>query len=61
MAAVNEAIRMAQETNDNVCLQHSLGWLYRIQHSTGADTFDLLEHSIAKAGELGLSVSNALK
>ncbi|XP_014666222.1 PREDICTED: anaphase-promoting complex subunit 5-like isoform X1 [Priapulus caudatus] len=55
LAAVNEAIRMAQETNDNVCLQHALGWLYRIQDSTGGTTHELLERSITKAGELNLS------
>ncbi|CAH1785514.1 unnamed protein product [Owenia fusiformis] len=28
MAALHEAIRMAQETNDNICLMHAMGWLH---------------------------------
>ena len=29
VAALKEAIMMAQEANDHVCLQHALTWLYR--------------------------------
>ena len=28
--ALQEAIRLAQESNDHVCLQHALTWLYTL-------------------------------
>ncbi|XP_035226380.1 anaphase-promoting complex subunit 5-like, partial [Stegodyphus dumicola] len=51
LAALNEAIMVAQEVNDNVCLQYSLAWLYRL---TVDNKEILIERSIAKSTELGL-------
>lgn len=51
LAALNEAIMVAQEVNDNVCLQYSLAWLYRL---TSDNKEILIERSIAKSAELGL-------
>ncbi|XP_018335499.1 anaphase-promoting complex subunit 5 isoform X2 [Agrilus planipennis] len=51
-AALKEAITMAQEANDNVCLQHALSWLYCLIN-TNKDK--LLEHSILKSLDLNLT------
>ncbi|GIX68288.1 anaphase-promoting complex subunit 5 [Caerostris extrusa] len=51
LAALNEAIMVAQEVNDNVCLQYSLAWLYQL---TSDHKEVLIERSIAKSAELGL-------
>ncbi|XP_055939873.1 anaphase-promoting complex subunit 5-like [Argiope bruennichi] len=51
LAALNEAIMVAQEVNDNICLQYSLAWLYRL---TSENKEILIERSIAKSAELGL-------
>ncbi|XP_054724670.1 anaphase-promoting complex subunit 5-like [Uloborus diversus] len=51
LAALNEAIMVAQEANDNICLQYSLAWLYRL-NSDNKET--LIEGSVAKSTELGL-------
>ncbi|GBM09638.1 Anaphase-promoting complex subunit 5 [Araneus ventricosus] len=51
LAALNEAIMVAQEVNDNVCLQYSLAWLYRL---TSENKEILIERSVAKSAELGL-------
>ncbi|GFR16257.1 anaphase-promoting complex subunit 5, partial [Trichonephila clavata] len=51
LSALNEAIMVAQEVNDNVCLQYSLAWLYRL---TSENKEILIERSIAKSAELGL-------
>lgn len=54
LAALHEAIRMAQETNDHVCLQHALGWLHRINDQSDSQTAILMERSIMRSGELSL-------
>ncbi|KAF5289260.1 hypothetical protein FQA39_LY15190 [Lamprigera yunnana] len=51
LAALKEAIMMAQQSNDNVCLQHALSWLYCLTH---ANKEKLLEHSILKSLDLNL-------
>ena len=57
-AALREAIMMAQESNDHVCLQHALSWLYRIQPE--AERLKLIERCISKSQELGLSYLQSL-
>ena len=57
-AALREAIMMAQESNDHVCLQHALSWLYRIQPET--ERLKLIERCISKSNELGLSYLQSL-
>lgn len=57
MSALKEAIRLAQEANDNVCLQHALSWLYCL---TDLSKDKLLEHSILKSLDLNLSYTMSL-
>uniref|UniRef100_A0A4W3HBM3 Anaphase-promoting complex subunit 5 n=1 Tax=Callorhinchus milii TaxID=7868 RepID=A0A4W3HBM3_CALMI len=52
--ALQEAIRIAQESSDHVCLQHCLSWLYILDQMKGSDNTILVEHSVKKAGQLGL-------
>ncbi|KAM9331539.1 anaphase-promoting complex subunit 5 [Gastrophryne carolinensis] len=52
--ALQEAIRIAQESSDHVCLQHCLIWLYILKSKKGEDSSVLLEHSIKKAVHFGL-------
>jgi anaphase-promoting complex subunit 5 len=54
LTALQEAIRMAQETNDHVCLQHALSWLHRIEDSGNARTANLIARSVDKSEELSL-------
>ena len=54
LAAVKEAITIAQESNDHVCLQHALGWLQRLGiQGTGSVAY-MLERLVSKATELNL-------
>ncbi|XP_068937901.1 anaphase-promoting complex subunit 5 isoform X2 [Petaurus breviceps papuanus] len=53
--ALQEAIRIAQESNDHVCLQHCLSWLYILEQKR-SDSCVLLEHSVKKAVHFGLPV-----
>uniref|UniRef100_A0ABM0LZU0 Anaphase-promoting complex subunit 5 n=1 Tax=Saccoglossus kowalevskii TaxID=10224 RepID=A0ABM0LZU0_SACKO len=59
-AALREAITMAQEANDNVCLQHALGLLCRLQQERGDDSSYLLERSATRARELNLAYLTSL-
>ncbi|KAI0218824.1 Anaphase-promoting complex subunit 5 [Lamellibrachia satsuma] len=59
-AAVCEAVRMAQETNDNVCLQHALGWLQRLGIEESWNTTYVLDRLVTKAGELNLAYLTSL-
>ncbi|KAK9729719.1 Anaphase-promoting complex subunit 5 [Popillia japonica] len=52
LTALKEAIKMAQEASDNVCLQHALSWLYCL---TQCNRDKLIEHSILKSLEINLS------
>ncbi|KAM6423409.1 anaphase-promoting complex subunit 5 isoform 3-T3 [Liasis olivaceus] len=51
--ALQEAIRIAQESNDHVCLQHCLSWLHILEQKR-SDSCILLEHSVKKAVYFGL-------
>ncbi|KAK2522794.1 Anapc5 [Columba guinea] len=51
--ALQEAIRIAQESNDHVCLQHCLSWLYILEQKI-FDSCVLLEHSVTKSFHFGL-------
>jgi len=52
LAALKEAIQIAQETNDHVCLEHCLGWLYRLEQEGSSQAKLLLDRFVARAGEL---------
>jgi len=55
LKAVQEAIRMAQEANDHVCLQHALGWLQRLGvQGTGTSAY-MLDRLVSKSSELNLA------
>lgn len=54
LAALKEAISMAQETNDHVCLQHALSWQHRIEEPGSARTASLMAQSIGKSLDLTL-------
>ncbi|XP_030075751.1 anaphase-promoting complex subunit 5 isoform X1 [Microcaecilia unicolor] len=51
--ALQEAIRIAQESNDHVCLQHCLSWLYILEQKKGSESCVLLEH-VKKTVHFGL-------
>nr|XP_020449484.1 anaphase-promoting complex subunit 5-like [Monopterus albus] len=44
--ALQEAIRIAQKSNDHVCLQHCLSWLYTLEQMKGSDSTVLTEDSV---------------
>lgn len=52
MAALREAVTLAQEANDTVFLQHALSWLCVLQGTRCSDA--LLRCSVTRASELGL-------
>lgn len=54
LAALHEAIRMAQETNDHECLQHALSWLHRLEEPGTSYTANLMTRSVWKSEELNL-------
>lgn len=47
--ALQEAIRIAQESCDYVCLQHCLSWLYTLEQMKGSDSTVLTEDSVKMA------------
>ena len=51
LLALKEAIMMAQESNDHMCLQHALMWLFRIQPKQRPF---LMERCISKCNNLGV-------
>jgi anaphase-promoting complex subunit 5 len=55
--ALNEAIMMAQEANDHLCLQHALTWLFRVQPQNRKL---LMQRCISKCNSLGLSYLTSL-
>ncbi|XP_072399918.1 anaphase-promoting complex subunit 5 isoform X1 [Diabrotica undecimpunctata] len=57
LAALRESIKVSQEANDNVCLQHALSWLYRL---TTVNEDKLIIHCILKSSELKLSYNASL-
>ena len=58
MSAIKEAITMAQESSDHVCLQHVLSLLYRVVASQ--DKQRLMERCITKSAELSLPYLSSL-
>ncbi|KAG7480620.1 hypothetical protein MATL_G00058120 [Megalops atlanticus] len=52
--ALQEAIRIAQESNDHVCLQHCLSWLYMLEQMKGSDSTVLTEDSVKMAAHFCL-------
>ncbi|XP_076859434.1 anaphase-promoting complex subunit 5 [Brachyhypopomus gauderio] len=52
--ALQEAIRIAQEANDHVCLQHCLSWLYTLEQMKGFDSVGLTEQSVKMAAHFCL-------
>ncbi|XP_066500157.1 anaphase-promoting complex subunit 5 [Hoplias malabaricus] len=52
--ALQEAIRIAQEANDHVCLQHCLSWLYTLEQMKGSDSAALTEDSVKMAAHFCL-------
>ncbi|QQP50050.1 Uncharacterized protein FKW44_010920, partial [Caligus rogercresseyi] len=54
MAALKEAITLAQDANDTVCLQHALSWIVRIRKE-GSHKETLMRRCVSKSGELNLS------
>lgn len=57
LTALQEAIRLAQESSDAVCLQHCLAWLYTL---SPAHKILLSSRSLAKSCELSLSYLSSL-
>lgn len=54
VAAIQEAIKLGQESNDSVCLQHALVWLHRLGiHNESGINF-MLDKLVASSGELNL-------
>uniref|UniRef100_A0A671Q9Q0 Anaphase-promoting complex subunit 5 n=1 Tax=Sinocyclocheilus anshuiensis TaxID=1608454 RepID=A0A671Q9Q0_9TELE len=52
--ALQESIRIAQEANDHVCLQHCLSWLYTLEQMKGSDSVVLTEDSVKIAAHFCL-------
>ncbi|KAL8617636.1 hypothetical protein ACOMHN_038028 [Nucella lapillus] len=59
-AALLEAIRMAQESNDHVCLQHALSWLNLLSDQEGCTPGSQIERSVGKSHDLNLSYLTSL-
>ncbi|XP_012256347.2 anaphase-promoting complex subunit 5 isoform X2 [Athalia rosae] len=57
LAALNEAIMLAQEAGDNVCLQHAHSWMY---HLIDDQKGQLIERSVGKASMLGITHTTSL-
>ena len=57
ISALKEAIMMAQESNDHLCLQHALTWLFRVQPD---NQHLLMQRCISKCNTLGLSYLTSL-
>lgn len=58
--ALMEAIRMAQESNDHVCLQHALSWLNMLGDSEEGQVVNQMERSVEKSHELNLPYLTSL-
>ncbi|KAL1130731.1 hypothetical protein AAG570_011972 [Ranatra chinensis] len=52
LCALKEAITLAHEANDNVCLQHAQAWMYKL---TNENNDVLIERSVSKSNELNLN------
>ncbi|XP_022789154.1 anaphase-promoting complex subunit 5-like [Stylophora pistillata] len=60
LAALKEAIQIAQETNDHVCLEHCLGWLYRLEMNGCSQAKLLLDRFVTRATELKIPYLTSL-
>lgn len=58
ISALKEAIMMAQEANDHLCLQHALTWLFRV--NSDQNKHFLMQRCISKCNSLGLSYLTSL-
>nr|XP_057926455.1 anaphase-promoting complex subunit 5 isoform X2 [Doryrhamphus excisus] len=59
--ALQEAIRIAQESIDHVCLQHCLSWLYTLEQMKGSDTTVLTLDSVTMAAHFCLPYLASLR
>ncbi|KAL1501123.1 hypothetical protein ABEB36_006508 [Hypothenemus hampei] len=57
LASLKEAIKIAHEGNDNLCLQHALSWLYRLSN---VNKDNLIVQCIIKTFELNISYTTSL-
>ncbi|XP_045623657.1 anaphase-promoting complex subunit 5 isoform X2 [Procambarus clarkii] len=57
LTVLKEAISLAQESSDHVCLQHALAWLYTLSPTHKAQ---LMRRSMVKSSELSLSYLRSL-
>ncbi|CAG9773305.1 unnamed protein product [Ceutorhynchus assimilis] len=57
LASLREAIKIAHEANDNLCLQHALSWLYRLSN---VNKDNLIVQCIIKTFELNISYTTSL-
>lgn len=57
LASLKEAIKIAHEANDNLCLQHALSWLYRLSN---VNKDNLIVQCIIKTFELNISYTTSL-
>ncbi|GLG92673.1 Anaphase-promoting complex subunit 5 [Gryllus bimaculatus] len=55
--ALKEAVMLAQDVNDNICLQYVLAWLYKLSDENKEI---LMERSISKSSDLNLSYLTSL-
>ncbi|MED6252573.1 Anaphase-promoting complex subunit 5 [Ataeniobius toweri] len=58
--ALQEAIRIAQESNDHVCLQHCLSWLYTLEQRKGSESTVLTQDSVKMAAHFCLPYLGSL-
>ncbi|XP_014787767.1 anaphase-promoting complex subunit 5 [Octopus bimaculoides] len=61
IAALREAIRMAQENNDHLCLQHALVWLHRLGDEGSAETAKLMKRQISLPALALLNIQSLAK
>lgn len=57
LSALREAVQMAHEANDDICLQHAQTWLYRLSSSNKEV---LIQRSINRSSDLKLSYLTSL-
>ena len=56
LTVLQESIRIAQESNDHVCLAHGLRLLYKLKEEGHSQAVHVLERFRARASELKLPV-----
>ncbi|XP_032229925.2 anaphase-promoting complex subunit 5 [Nematostella vectensis] len=60
LLALQEAINMAQEKDDHVCLEHCLLLLYHLEQEGSTQASELLDRSVTRAKELKLPYMTSL-